>query len=387
MDGYDFEIPKGEIKNTRQFFGCIILVEVSSLPKRYTMLITDKEKIENYYEALVERKQSHVGIFYVGVKSTSVFCIATCRARKPLLKNVEFYTEFKDALDNGYRPCKICKPTENANEAPPEVEAAIKMVKENPKEKIKDYQLRLNDISPELVRRWFKKNYGMTFHAYQRMYRINNALIELKTGKKTTDAAFENGYESLSGFGYTYKKIVGKSPRKSKEQAIILINRFTTPLGPMFVCATEKGVCLLEFVDRRMLETEFKDLQKLLNAKILIGENNHIKQAKKEMREYFTGKRKTFEVSLHTPGTEFQNIVWKNLQTVPFGTTSTYQKQAGEIEKPKAIRAMASANGYNRIAIMIPCHRIIGSDGKLRGYGGGIERKRWLIEHEAKHKI
>jgi len=346
------------------------------------MLITKKEIINKYYKALLNREQSFVGIFYVGVKTTSVFCIATCRARKPKLENVVFYTSFKEALDNGYRPCKICKPTENSNETPNQVEIAIKMVKDNPKEKISDYQLRENDISPEIVRRWFKKNYGMTFHAYQRMYRINNALIELKNGKNTTETAFEMGYGSLSGFGYTYKKLIGKSPQKSIEKNIILINRLTTPLGPMFICATEKGVCLLEFVDRRMLETEFKDLQKLLNAQILTGENEHIKQAKKEINEYFNGQRKQFNVELHTPGTNFQNNVWKILRNIPYGKTITYQQQANEIGNPKAIRAVASANGFNRISIIIPCHRVIGKNGKLTGYGGGIERKKWLIEHE-----
>jgi len=298
------------------------------------------------------------------------------------LENVEFYTTFKEALDNGYRPCKICKPTENANQAPEQVEKAIKLVKENPKEKITDYQLRQIEISPEVVRRWFKKHYGMTFQSYQRMYRINNALLELKKGKNTTNTAFDTGYESLSGFGYTFKKLVGKSPSQSKNKNIILINRLTTPLGPMFICATDNGICLLEFVDRRMLETEFKDLQRLLKANIISGENEHIKQAKIEIQEYFEANRKIFDVKLETPGTDFQNQVWKCLQEIDYGKTSTYQKQAENINNPKAIRAVASANGYNRISIIVPCHRVIGKDGKMTGYGGGIERKKWLIEHE-----
>ncbi|WED28499.1 methylated-DNA--[protein]-cysteine S-methyltransferase [Vibrio sp. DW001] len=349
------------------------------------MQITDKEKIGTFYQALLERNSSYVGIFYVGVKTTSVFCIATCRARKPKFENVVFYSTFKDALNSGFRPCKICKPTENAHEAPEPVAQAMKIVRDNPKEKITDFQLRQLKISPELVRRWFKKHYGMTFQAYQRMYRINNAYKEVKSGRKTIDAAFDSGYESLSGFGYTFKKIVGYSPAHTVNNNVILISRVTTPLGPMFVCASDDGVCLLEFVDRRMLETEFKDLQKSLKAKIIAGENRHIKQVKKELNEYFLGQRKKFEVELLTPGTEFQNLVWQCLSEIPFGKTFTYQEQAEKIYKPKAIRAVASANGYNRIAIIIPCHRVIGKDGKLTGYGGGLERKRWLIEHEKEY--
>lgn len=349
------------------------------------MLIVDNQKIATYYKALLERKESFVGIFFVGVKTTSVFCIATCRARKPKKENVEFFSSFKDAMDNGYRPCKICRPTENATQAPQQVERAIKLIKENPKEKITDHHLRLQNIGPELVRRWFKKTYGMTFQTYQRMYRINNALKELKNGKNTTESAFDSGYGSLSGFGYTFKKVMGSSPKNSSENNLILINRLTTPLGPMFVCATEKGVCLLEFTDRRMLETEFTDLQRLLKAKIIIGENEHIKQVKKEISEYFEGKRKTFDVTIDAPGTDFQKTVWARLQEIEYGTTTSYQAQAEKVNNPKAVRAVASANGHNRISIIIPCHRVIGKDGKLTGYGGGIERKKWLIEHEGKN--
>jgi len=349
------------------------------------MLVTEKKKIETYYTALLNREQSFVGIFFVGVKTTAVFCIATCRARKPKLENVEFYTSFKEALDNGYRPCKICKPTQNANQAPDQVQIAMDLVKNNPKEKITNFRLRQNKVSPEVVRRWFKTNYGMTFHAYQRMYRINSAFQELKTSKKVTATAFDSGYESLSGFGYTYKKVLGQSPQKSLEEDIILISRLTTPIGPMFVCATDKGICLLEFVDRRMLETEFKDLQRLLKARIITGENEHIKQAKRELEEFFDGIRKTFDVKLHTPGTQFQNQIWSVLKEIPYGQTSTYKEQAITIGNQNAVRAVARANGMNRISIIIPCHRVIGKNGSLTGYGGAIERKQWLIEHERKN--
>lgn len=350
------------------------------------MLVANKNKMEDYYDALVQRKKDYVGVFFVGVKTTSIFCIATCRARKPKFENVEFYTTFKDALDNGYRPCKICKPTENANETPKEVEAAIKMVKDDPKQKVKDHQLRNANISPEKVRRWFKKNYGITFHTFQRMYRINCAYEELKNGKKVTSTAYDNGYESLSGFGYTYKKLLGRSPRSIAESSLILISRTTTPLGPIFIAATDIGVCMIEFVDRRMLETEFKDLQRLLKSKIITGENKHIKQAKKELKEYFAGKRKEFDISLDHPGTDFQNQVWNGLKDIPYGETRSYQQQAEHINNPKAVRAVGTANGCNRISIVVPCHRVIGKDGNLTGYGGGLERKRWLLEHESSNK-
>jgi AraC family transcriptional regulator of adaptative response/methylated-DNA-[protein]-cysteine methyltransferase len=245
------------------------------------MKITDNTQCDIWYQALLNRAEEFTGVFFVGVKTTGVFCISVCRARKPKRENVEFYTDFKSALDAGFRPCKVCRPTENASTAPDFIEHAIKLLRVQPKERVSDTELRQNGISPERVRRWFLQNHGITFQAFQRMQRVNVALQELKTGRSTTEVAFDNGYGSLSGFGYTCKKLTGSSPGTRKE--IILIHRFTTPLGPMFVCATERGVCLLEFVDRRALETEFRDLQHLFNANIIAGENAHTRQAEKEM--------------------------------------------------------------------------------------------------------
>ncbi|GAB3487333.1 bifunctional transcriptional activator/DNA repair enzyme AdaA [Marinomonas epiphytica] len=349
------------------------------------MVITDTKLADEYYQALLNREPSYVGSFFVGVKTTSIFCIATCRARKPKRQNVIFYTQIKEALDAGYRPCKVCRPTENAHQTPDEVGQAIDLVRNSEKAKITDQNLRDKNIRPIYVRRWFKKHYGMTFQTFQRMYRINLAYQELKSGKSATHTALDTGYESLSGFGYTFKKLLGHSPKFHSENNVILIDRLTTPIGPMFICATEQGVCLLEFVDRRMLETEFEDLQKRLKAQIVSGENSHIKQMKSELNEYFLGTRKHFDVPLDYPGTDFQKQVWEALGDIPYGQTASYQQQADHINNPKAFRAVARANGMNRIAIVIPCHRVIGKDGSLTGYAGGLERKRWLLDHEKKH--
>lgn len=347
------------------------------------MKITDSSQCDTWYQALLDRASEFTGVFFVGVRTTGVFCISVCRARKPKRENVDFYDDFKSALDAGFRPCKVCRPTENAFTAPDFIAQALGMLRENPKARVSDTELRQKGIGPERVRRWFLQNHGMTFQAFQRMQRVNVALQELKSGRTATDVAFDSGYESLSGFGYTCKKLTGHAPSESRQ--VILIHRFTTPLGPMFVCATERGVCLLEFVDRRMLETEFSDVQRLLKARIMAGENRHTRQMEAEMGEYFAGTRQQFDVTLDMPGSEFQRTVWEALQAVPFGETSHYQALAKQIDKPAAVRAVAGANGANRVAIVIPCHRIIGKDGSLTGYGGGIARKAWLIAHEKKH--
>ncbi len=351
------------------------------------MLISDTATADRYYQALVARDADFLGTFYVGVRTTGIFCIATCRARKPKRENVTFYTTLKELLDHGYRPCKICRPTEHAHRAPAPVSRALALMREKPKEKISDRDLREAGVSPDALRRWFNEHYGMTFQAYQRMYRINQAYRELREGAATTRAAHESGYESVSGFGYTYKKLLGKSPHAAARPRVMLLNRITTPLGPMFVGATETGICLLEFVDRRMLETELHDLQKLLGATILTGENEHSRRAREELVDYFAGTRQAFTVPLDLPGTAFQQAAWRALHGIPYGTTASYQEQAKAVGNTGAVRAVAAANGMNRVSIIVPCHRIIGKDGKLRGYGGGVERKRWLLSHERRHRV
>ena len=157
-----------------------------------------------------------------------------------------------------------------------------------------------------------------------------------------------------------------------------------TPLGEMVAGATDEGICLLEFTDRRMLPTEYKDLTNL-NTTLEEGENRHLKTTQKQLKEYFDGKRKEFSIPLVTPGSEFQKAVWKELQNIQFGSTRSYQEQAIALNRPDSVRAVANANGMNRISIIIPCHRVIGSDGHLTGYGGGVKRKKWLLDHEKKY--
>uniref|UniRef100_UPI000EB3891F methylated-DNA--[protein]-cysteine S-methyltransferase n=1 Tax=Pedobacter schmidteae TaxID=2201271 RepID=UPI000EB3891F len=171
----------------------------------------------------------------------------------------------------------------------------------------------------------------------------------------------------------------------SNNTSVILMTEFSTPLGPMLAGATSQGVCLLEFNDRIRLEKEFSELKRLLNAEMVPGRNTHLDQVEKELTEYFDAKRKVFNVPLHTPGNDFTQSVWKTLQEIPYGTTCSYKEQAEMMKNPKAIRAIASTNGRNRLAIIIPCHRVIGSNGSMTGYAGGIDKKKWLLKFEKSH--
>ncbi len=342
----------------------------------------EKLSVQQMYDAIGSGAGDYEGVFITAVKTTGIFCRPSCRARKPKFENVVFYDTVQQALQAGYRACKVCKPLEPLDETPDTIKRTIDELHGNPYLRIKDQDLRERGIDPVQIRRWFKKHHNITFHAYQRMIRISAAFNRIGGGARVSDTAFESGYDSLSGFNQGYRSVFGESPTERNKKTVINIVRLTTPIGPMYACATSKGVCLLEFTDRKMLETEFKDIRKRLNAAILPGENPHLSQVQVELAEYFTGHRKQFDVPLDTPGTEFQNLVWRKLLDIPYGKTRSYGQQAKILNKPTAVRAVASANGSNRISIIVPCHRVIGADGHLTGYGGGLHRKKWLLELE-----
>ncbi len=338
--------------------------------------------VKTMYDALVNKDISFEGIFYAGVKTTGIFCRPTCPARKPDIKNVEFFSTTKDALLAGFQPCKRCRPMQPLGKAPEWIASLIKEISENDLIRWKDSDLRERNYDPNTVRRWFKKNHKITFHAYVRSLRLGKALGRLKHGEDITQTAFEHGYESLSGFRDAIKKISGMTAGKAGNSTVVYLNRILTPLGPMLAGATNEGVCLLEFMDRRMLETQLKILVKRFNCSFVPGSNDIISKLNVELKEYFKGSLKNFTIPVIVPGTEFQSMVWKNLRTIPFGQTISYESLAKKIGKPAAVRAVGKANGDNRIAIVIPCHRVIGKDGNLTGYGGGLWRKKFLIELE-----
>jgi len=338
------------------------------------------------YNALLNRDSSFEGIFLVGVKTTGVFCRPTCTARKPKKENVDFFSSVKEALQYGYRPCKVCHPMQQNGEIPGWLNNLMNEIEEkhltNGMLNLKDADLRKRNIDPARIRRWFKKHHGMTFQSYLRLQRINTAFGRIKHGDKVIESAYDLGYDSLSGFAESFKKTTGFAPSKSKNKKLVTITRILTPLGPMIAGAVEEGICLLEFVDRRMIETQIKRLKKYLNAEFVPGQSNYFNELNKQLNEYFNGKRKNFNLPLYLPGTEFQLKVWKELQKIPYGTTRSYKQQAVALKNPNAVRAVARANGDNRIAIIIPCHRVIGKNGQLVGYGGGMWRKQYLINLE-----
>jgi AraC family transcriptional regulator of adaptative response/methylated-DNA-[protein]-cysteine methyltransferase len=364
---------------------------------------------DEMYRALVERDDSLDGVFVAGVKTTGIFCRPGCGAKKPLRENVEFFPDHGAALRAGYRPCLRCRPLDRGRTPPDFVRLALELIEDHPDERITAADLRARGLDPHRVTRYFKAHYGLTFQAFHRARRVGRALAPLRTGAPVARAAAATGFDSESGFREAFTRLFGAvasassrssaaaaEAKSSHAPAVVLIRWLGTPLGPMLAGASDEGVCLLEFIDRRAIETQITVLRRRLaaasdrpiamipdlSASASSPAASHLTALATQLAAYFAGTRTTFTVPLHTPGTDFQRDVWRMLQEIPCGQVRSYAQQAAAIGRPTATRAVARANGDNRIAIVIPCHRVIGADGSLTGYGGQLWRKQWLLDHE-----
>jgi len=336
--------------------------------------------------AFQNRDESYDGLFYAAVTTTGIFCRPSCPARKPAPANVVFYAAASEALFAGYRPCLRCKPLESSAD-PPWVVSLVERVEADPHERIRDADLRAEGLDPATVRRRFQARFGLSFQAYQRARRLAAAFEAIKEGGTIDDAVFDHGYESHSGFRDAFSRLFGTPPggaaRLEEGRAdFVRIAWIESPLGPLIAGATDRGICLLEFSDRRMLEAQARILSSHLGLPVAPGAHPHLATLERQLGEYFAGRRREFTLPIFEPGTPFQERVWEALRRIPFGETRSYSALAKAIGDPSAVRAVARANGYNRVAIVVPCHRVIGADGGLGGYGGGLWRKQRLLELE-----
>jgi AraC family transcriptional regulator of adaptative response/methylated-DNA-[protein]-cysteine methyltransferase len=334
------------------------------------------------YRALSRRDSSYEGVFFTGVKTTGIFCRPTCRAKKPYAKNVEFFASASEALHGGYRPCLLCRPLDRVPAPPAVVTQLLRAVETDPTRRLTDKDLAGMGIDPSTARRRFRVSYGMTFQAYQRARRLGLALREVSAGRPVIDAQLDGGYESPSGFRDAFLRLFGKPPRGAKADDCLLARRVDTPLGTMLALADRQGLRMLEFVDRRGLEREVAQLRRRLRCAIVPGTNETLEAAEVQVRRYFAGEQLKFDLPLAPVGSAFQLDVWAALQRIPVGETRSYAEIAAAVGRRGAQRAVGRANGSNMMSIVIPCHRVIASDGTLSGYGGGVWRKQRLLDHE-----
>ena len=340
------------------------------------------ERDEEFWRALQSRDSSYEGIFFLGVKTTGIFCRPICSARKPLRKNVEFFAGKVEALHAGFRPCLRCKPMNTTGHVPTLVEKLRKQIEGNTAERLRESDLVAMGIDPSTARRQFQRFFGMSFQAYQRARRMGSALASVRKGINVLDTQLDHGFESSSGFREAFGKLFGTAPSKASGVHCLLSKWIESPLGAILALADDEGLYVFDWVDRRGLEREIIRLRARTKFAIVPGSHPALDQAEREINEYFAGQRTTFTLPLAHRGTDFQRRVWDALLEIPAGQTRSYAEIANIAGVPKAVRAVARANGDNFRGIIIPCHRVIGSDGSLTGYGGGLARKQWLLDHE-----
>ena len=333
------------------------------------------------YAAMTERDPEYDGVFYVGVRTTGVFCRPTCPGRQPKRENCEFFPDARQAMLAGYRPCKRCRPLSHPNEAAEIVRQLVDAVEREPDKRWRDADFDALDVHASTARRRFKRRFGMTFVEYARARRLGAALKAIRAGERVITAQLGAGYESGSGFRDAFAKIMGAAPASAAARALFAA-WLDTPLGAMTAIGDEAALYLLEYVDRPGLERQIERLRVRAKAGIVPGRTGPIARIEAELAAYFDGAVTRFETPLARLGSPFQNAVWDALLAIPPGETRSYADIARAIGKPHAVRAAAQANGANQFAIVIPCHRVITTDGELGGYGGGLPRKRWLLDHE-----
>ena len=340
---------------------------------------------ERLYSALVARDPAWDGRAYVGVRTTGIFCRLTCPARKPKPENCQFYADVSACLDAGFRPCKRCHPINTAAEADPTIQDLVTRLEANPGKRWSEADIATLGYDPSTIRRAFKRHFGCTFLDMARQRRLQSGFSTLAAGGQVIQAQLDAGYESPSAFRTAFASLLGHAPAKFSEPAMLQADWFQTPLGPMIAVSDQSHLHLLEFSDRKALPNQLKRLSQAVKGRFGFGCPSPTQLAKTQLNRFFRGESADFTIPLALHGTEFSKSVWTQLQTIPAGQTRSYSQLARTLGRPSAVRAVARANGANQIAIMIPCHRVIGADGSLTGYGGGLWRKQKLIEFESQY--
>ncbi len=342
----------------------------TALPARRTML-----------RAVAARDPDWDGLFVVAVRTTGIACRPICPSRPAKPENLEFFAALIDAERAGYRRCLRCRP-ERSTAAPSWWPALTGLLAKAGETHVTDAQLRHAGIDPVAVRRHFRRTHGTTFHIWRRSQRVTKAQHQLREGAMLDEVIIQSGYASHSGFRDAFNRVVGAPPGRARQSETLIAAVVDSPVGPLMMATLESGVVLLEFGDQHRLEEQSARLRRHFDEPLVLGEHRHLDQLRAELGEYFAGTRQTFTVPLVVRGTPFEERVWGALRQIPYGDTCSYVDVAEAIGSPKASRAVGSANGRNRIAIVIPCHRVVNADGKLGGYGGGLWRKKRLLELE-----
>ncbi len=349
-------------------------------------MMFDLPSHDTLYAALVARDPNYDGRAYVCVGTTGVFCRLTCPARKPKSENCTFVATIGECIENGFRACKRCHPLAPAAEADPAIGALLRALDERPDIRWSERHISQMGLDLSTVRRSFKRQFGMTFLEMARQRRLREGFEVLRQGERVIDAQQSASFDSASAFRRAFARLLGCAPNALKQGGLLRADWFDTPLGDMIAVASASHLHLLEFVERKALPRELTRLRDFAKGELGFGRYAPTDQVEIELAAFFSGNRAAFETPMAFHGSPFTKEVWKALCDIPAGETRTYAQLARSIDRPSATRAAARANGANQLAILVPCHRILGADGALTGYGGGLWRKQKLIEIEQQYQ-
>ncbi|ASY61542.1 ADA regulatory protein [Sinorhizobium sojae CCBAU 05684] len=347
-------------------------------------MLFDLPNDDALYDALLARSSDYEGQAYVCVKTTGIFCRLSCAARKPKRENTLFFDSIAACVNAGFRPCERCRPLAGSSGNQPLVDDLLRLLERHPDRRWTEGDLVRRGFDPSTVRRAFRRTLGVTFLELARRRRVGEAARRLSAGASVIEAQIDAGYESPSGFRAAFARLIGEAPATSQGRQLLFADWVETPLGPMIALADQKYLHLLEFHDRKALPGEVEALKRKLRSAVVPGRTPPIDQIEAELKAYFTGQSGEFRTPLALDGSALERKVWEELAQIPLGETRSYSDIARAVGTAQMARAVARANGSNRIAIVVPCHRCIGADGSLTGYGGGLGRKEWLLRHERK---
>ena len=340
---------------------------------------------ETMWDAFRRRDPSYDGVFFVAVKTTGVYCRPSCKSRPPKRENVSFFASAAEAERAGYRACKRCRP-DRIGEPDPQVEAVqracerIAAAEEPPS---LDDLAKEAGLSPFHFHRVFKKVTGVTPKAYAAERRAQRAVESLQTARTVTEAIYDAGFNASSRFYATSTARLGMTPTAARRGGEGFVIRFAVgeaSLGSVLVAATEKGVCAIMLGDDPDMLVQ--DLHNRFPRAKLVGGDADFERTVAAVVGLVEAPGRRLDLPLDIRGTAFQQQVWRALRAIPAGRTTTYAEIARAVGLPKAVRAVAQACAANPLAVAIPCHRVVRTDGGLSGYRWGVERKRKLLDRE-----
>jgi AraC family transcriptional regulator, regulatory protein of adaptative response / methylated-DNA-[protein]-cysteine methyltransferase len=340
---------------------------------------------DDLYAAFCRKDMAFDGVAYIAVRTTGIFCRPGCPARIPLRRNVTFFRTPDEAMAAGYRPCKRCRPLEPPESASALVRLLLGEIEAAPTRRWSAADLEALGVDPVTARRHFKKRFGVSFLEYSRAHRLAGAFAAIEDGASTLSAQLDAGFESSSAFREAFSRSFGQPPARARSSALLRSAWIDTPLGTMIALTDSSRLHVLEFSNRKDIALQLARYRNRLNAAFVPGETAPSRWLRRELDLFFSGRQLAFRIEPAETGTPFQEQVWARLRRIPPGSTLSYARLAEEIGSPMSVRAVANANAMNRCAIVTPCHRVVGTDGSLTGYAGGLPRKRWLIDHEARH--